>query len=383
MSERAVLLLGCGPVGLAAARRLGSERAVGSVITADIIAERAVAAAELCGDRAVFTRLDATDDTSLAKVLSDVSLVVNTVRLPLGTLFPLIRSVVEAGVSYADCNSDAESIQMVFDSPYLEATAGQRTVSVVPGLGVSPGLTNALTSYLGQRLERVDEARFYMVDDLRRRAPGQWRDRLDAFGSPALVWRDGDWQHISPMTECEDAAFPPPWGRVPCCTVGLGPVTLPASIASLTHVSSHRGFLDAEMEGMMRNLVYYGFAGTHPVDTPAGSISPAEFATALFSAPLAATPYAFSPASGPVLRQAQIGGLLRGKRTRFTMTYHFPGEDDADSIAATLVTGARMLLARELPAPGVHPPESLDPAPFLWDMERRGVEIQLTKTVED
>lgn len=383
MSDRAVLLLGCGPVGLAASRFLGREREVWSVVTADISAERAAAAAELCGEKAVSARLDATDDISLGKILADVSLVVNTVRLPLGSLLPLIRSVVEAGVSYADCNSDSESIQTVFDSRYLETEAGHRAVSVVPGLGTSPGLTNALTGYLGQRLERLDEARFYMVDDLRHRSLNQWRDRLDAFGSPALVWRESDWRHVSPMVEYEDAVFPPPWGRVSCCTVGLGPVTLPYSIASLTHVSSHRGFLDAEMAEIMRNLVLYGLAGDHPVDTPAGPLSPAEFAAALFSAPFVATPYAFDSVPGPVLRQAQVSGILRGKKTNFTMSYHFPGEDDADNVAATLVTGARMLLSRELPAPGVHPPESLDPAPFLWDMERRGVEIQLTKTVEE
>ena len=65
------------------------------------------------------------------------------------------------------------------------------------------------------------------------------------------------------------------------------------------------------------------------------------------------------------------------------MTYRFPGERDVDNVAATLALGARMLLTREMPAPGLHTPEALDPAPFLWDMERRGAEIQLTKTIEE
>ena len=65
------------------------------------------------------------------------------------------------------------------------------------------------------------------------------------------------------------------------------------------------------------------------------------------------------------------------------MTYRFPEENDIENDAATLAIGARMLLTREMPAPGLHAPEALDPAPFLWDMERRGVEIQLTKTIED
>ena len=109
----------------------------------------------------------------------------------------------------------------------------------------------------------------------------------------------------------------------------------------------------------------------------------------LANMPLANMPLANMPltnmmddAAAGLPRQAQVSGLLRGRATRFTLTWRFPGEQEADSVAAPLVVGARMLLARELPAPGVHPPEALDPAPFLWDMERRGVEIQLTKTVD-
>ena len=390
MPDGAVLLLGCGAVGVSAARLLGKDRAFSRVITADRRIERAAAAAEVCGSKATSARLDSSDDESLARALGDVALVLNTVRLPLSSLLPLIRSVVEAGASYADANSDPESLQAVFDSEYLEALAGHRAVGVAPGLGTSPGLTNALTSYLGHRLDRIDEARFYLVDDLRRRLPGQWRDRLAAFGSPALVWRGSEWRHVSPMAECDDAVFPPPWGRVPCCTVGLGPITLPGSFASLTRVSSHRGFSDADMAEFMESLVRCGFGSDRPVDTPTGALSPAEFAAAFFSGPhdawagpMTSSLFGFGAAPVPPLRQAQVSGLLHGRPTRFTMTYYFPGEEEAENVAATLAIGARMLLTRELPAPGVYPPEALDPAPFLWDMERRGVEIQLSKTIED
>ena len=390
MTSEAALLLGCGSVGRAVARLLGNDRAFGKVIAADRCLERAAAAAELCNGKADALRLDCADDESLARVLGDVTLVLNTVELPPDALLPMIRSVVEAGVSYADANDDPESLQAVFDSEYLASLAGYRGVSVIPGMGASPGQTNALTSYLDQRLNRVDEVRFYQVDDLSLRRPKHWRRRLAAFGSAALVWRDGDWSHVSPMSECENVAFPPPWGSVRCYTVGLQPVTLPVTMPSLVEVSSHRGFSGAESEGIMRDLVRYGLAGDQLVETPAGTLTPAEFAAAFFSGPWSPLP----PGSGQLFRsgldelpglprQMRVCGQLHGRATRFTMTWHFPEEGDADNIAAPLVVGARMLLTRELPAPGVHPAETLDPAPFLWDMERRGVEIQLTKTVED
>lgn len=384
----AALLLGGGAVGRAVAAALGRDRAFGRVIVADRCRHRAAAAAELCGGKAVAVRLDCADDAALAPLLREVSLALNTAELPPEVLLPLIRSVVEAGVSYADANDDPQSLQAVFDSEYLSALAGHRGVSVLPGLGASPGQTNTLARYLSQRLDRIDAARFYQLDDLRLRRPGQWRRRLAAFGAPALVWRDGGWRHVSPMGEWDEPGFPPPWGRVRCCVVGLQPVTLPASMPTLTAVSSHRGFADAGMERVMGDLVRYGLASDQPVDTPAGRISPAVFAAAFFSGPWA-PPLMNGPLTNmmddavPSLpRQAQVSGLLRGRATRFTLTWRFPEEQEADSVAAPLAVGARMLLARELPAPGVHPPEALDPAPFLWDMERRGVEIQLSKTVE-
>ena len=394
MTADTTLLLGCGSVGRAVARLLGRDRAFGSVIVADRCLERAAAAAELCDGKADAIRLDCTDDESLARVLGDVALVLNTVKLPPDALLPMIRSVVEAGVSYTDANDDAESLQAVFDSEYLASLAGYRGVSVIPGMGESPGQTNALTSYLSQRLNRVDEVRFYQLDDLNRRSAKEWRRRLAAFGTPSLVWREGDWRHVAPMSECEDVAFLPPWGSVRCCTVGLQPVTLPVSMPSLTGVSCHRGFADAESEGIMRDLVRYGLAGAQPVETPSGPLSPAEFAAAFFSGPWSplrpsarsGSGQAFQSGFGelPALpRQMMVRGQLHGRATRFTMTWAFPEEQDADNIAAPLAVGGRMLLTRELPAPGVHPPEALDPAPFLWDMERRGVEIQLTKTVEE
>lgn len=391
MAEGTALLLGCGPIGAATAGLLGKDRAFRHLIIADHDLRRASAVTELCGEKAESAQVDCTDDASLRKVLADVSVVVNTIPLPLSETIPLIRNVVESGVSYVDSCDDPEVLQAVFESEYLESMAGIRAVSVVPGLGASPGLTNALTSYLGQRLERVEEAAFFLVDDHRRRTRRQWRERLMDFGSPALVWRDGDWRYVAPLSECSEVSFPTLTARVQCCVVGAGPVTVPGSFGTLERMTSHRGFVDQGMMEIVKNLVRYGFGSDEPVELPGGRISPREFAAELFSS--RRDPWAvglLSPAlfpegdpPGPVVRQAQIAGMLKGRRTRFTMTYEFPGEGDIDNAAATLAVGARMLMTREVHAPGVHAPEALDPAPFLWDMERRGVEIQLAKTYED
>ena len=104
MPDDTLLLLGCGTVGLSAARFIGEDKIFRRVITADLFQERAAAASEICGDKATSTCLDLADEDELARALDDVDVVLNTVRLSLDRLLPVIRTVVEAGVSYADCS---------------------------------------------------------------------------------------------------------------------------------------------------------------------------------------------------------------------------------------------------------------------------------------
>ncbi len=382
MSSDAVLLLGCGAVGQAAASLLGKDRAIARVIAADYDLKLATAAAEVCAGKGAALRLDPTDYNALNRVLDDVSVVVNTLVLPLKSLLSLMRNVVEAGVSYIDSNDDPESLQTVYDSEYVAALADHRAVGVVPGLGASPGQTNTMAQYLSQRLDRIDDVCLFHVDDLRRNSAEQWRQRLAAFGSPALVWRGNDWSHVAPLSESEEISFPPPWGSVRCFIVGVQPVTLPVSMPSLSGLTGYRGYPDEESEEAIKSLVRYGFAGELPVETEAGAVTPAEFTAAYFSGPW--SPFAGGRGEPRGLpRQLRVKGQQAGRGIRFTMNWSFPEELEEESIAAPLAVGTRMLLTRELPAAGLHAPEGLDPAPFLWDMERRGVEIQLTKTVEE
>ena len=380
-----------GRLALSAARFLGEDRIFGRVIAADLIQERAAAASEMCGPKATSARMDALDDEELAR---------DAQRRGAGVEYH------PSSAAHACCRSSetwsrpgpptrtATATRSRFRPCSIPNTwsrlAGYRAVSVLPGLGASPGLTNALTAYLAQRLERIGRGALLSSG---------WTCGAAALGSgsrtPGRVRfaRAGvERQRLAGSVRDDRVGggdFPAPGrGRCPVAPVGLGPVTLPQSFASLADVSCHRGFADPLMAEIMSDLAGYGFASDEPVDTANGPLSPVEFASCFFSGPHDVWSSRVSEAlrpgrhsgwesAGAALRQAVVSGMLRGKKTDFTMTYRFPGEDDADNTAATLAVGGRMLLARELPAPGVHAPESLDPAPFLWNMERRGVEIQL------
>ena len=75
--------------------------------------------------------------------------------------------------------------------------------------------------------------------------------------------------------------------------------------------------------------------------------------------------------------QIRVNGIKDGRPAELTMTYSYPPGDIAIATASCLVVGAGLLVNRELPHPGVFPPEAMDPAPFLWDMESRGAHFNL------
>ncbi|MCI0849132.1 MAG: saccharopine dehydrogenase NADP-binding domain-containing protein [Chloroflexi bacterium] len=368
------LIIGCGAVGAVTARLVLEDARFRHVVVADRDRQRAEHLAENLDGPATALELDFRHEDQVTGCLSGVSVVLNTTG-PFGRdTLSLMRTVVEGGIPYADINDDVETLQSVFESEYLDSLAKHRGVGVLPGLGASPGQTNVLARHLAGRMEVVDEVRFFLVNDSTYRSEAVWRHRLALFGQPALLYDGGRWTQTPGMSEYQDVPFPPPWGNIRCYTVGLETVTIPQSFGGLSHASLWRGFSDPATTVMLKGLIDSGFASEQPLDVDGVSVTPA----ALTAVVLAIT----KPGDGsadPIRlpRQVRVKGVREGRPAELTMTYSFPPGDIALATASCLMVGAGLLVDRALPGPGVFPPEAMDPAPFMWDMESRGVHFKL------
>ena len=368
------LIIGCGAVGAVTARLVLEDARFRHVVVADRDRQRAEHLAEILDGPATALELDFRHEDQVTGCLSGVSVVLNTTG-PFGRdTLSLMRTVVEGGIPYADINDDVETLQSVFESEYLDSLAKHRGVGVLPGLGASPGQTNVLARHLAGRMEVVDEVRFFLVNDSTYRSEAVWRHRLALFGQPALLYDGGRWTQTPGMSEYQDVAFPPPWGNIRCYTVGLETVTIPQSFGGLSHASLWRGFSDPATTEMLKGLIDSGLASEQPLEVDGVSVTPA----ALSAVVLAIT----KPGDGsadPIRlpRQVRVKGVREGRPAELTMTYSFPPGDIALATASCLMVGAGLLVDRALPGPGVFPPEAMDPAPFMWDMESRGVHFKL------
>ena len=375
MPDRTAMIIGCGTMGAATARLVHADVRFQHLILADRDLQRAEGLAEtLDGGQVTALQLDFRQDDQVARSLAGVSVVLNTAGPFSRDTLSLMRTVIEARIPYADINDDVETLQSVFESEYLDSLAKHRGVGVLPGLGASPGQTNVLARHLASRMDVVDEVRFFLVNDSTYRSEAVWRHRLALFGMPALLYDGGRWTQSPGMSEYQDVAFPAPWGSIRCYTVGLETVTIPASFGGLRHASLWRGFSDPATAETLKTLIDAGFASEQTLDVDGVPLAPAAMTAAVLAGVRMAGE---SAAPGRLPRQVRVKGIREGRPAELTMTYSFPPGDIALATASCLVVGARLLVDRELPGPGVFPPEAMDPAPFMWDMESQGVHFKL------
>jgi len=374
MPDFTALIIGCGTIGSATARLALEDARFEHVVVADKDRQRAERLAGSLEGPATALELNCQQDDQVLRSLTGISVVLNTTGPFSRDTLSLMRTVIEAGVAYADINDDVETLQSVFESEYLDSLAKHRGVGVLPGLGASPGQTNVLARHLASRMDAVEEVRFFMVNDATYRSEAVWRHRLALFGEPALLYDGGRWTQTPAMSECQDVGFPAPWGSIRCYAVGLETVSIPQSFSGLRHASLWRGFSDPATTSMLKDLIDAGFASQQPLEVDGVSLTP----SAMTAAVLAGTQTeADSPDLGRLPRQVRVKGIRNGGPAELTMTYSFPPGDIGLATASCLVVGAGLLVNRELPGPGVFPPEDMDPAPFMWDMESRGAHFKL------
>ena len=374
MPDFTALIIGCGVMGTASARLCLEDSNFNKIVVADRNVERAVQLANSLGKSVTALELDWLQEDQVIRSMSGISVVLNTAGPFNRDTMLLMRTVIEAGIPYADINDDIETLQIVFESEYLDSLAKDRGVGVLPGLGASPGQTNILYRHLAGRMDSAEEARFYTVNDVTHRSESAWRHWLGLQGQPVLLYDCGQWTQVQSMSTFQDIEFPLPWSTVRCYMLGLEAVTIPTSFIGLKHASLWRGFSDPIIGRTLKGLVDIGFGSEEPVDVDGLAVCPAGIAAAMLAR---LQPMIVGSNDERLPSQIRVKGIKDGRPAELTMTYSYPPGDIAIATASCLVVGAGLLVNRELPRPGVFPPEAMDPAPFLWDMESRGAHFNL------
>jgi lysine 6-dehydrogenase len=353
------VLGGCGDMGARTVEVLAERDEVDEVVVLDLDRVRGEElASELPGVR--FTALDAERRAGVVAAVRGLDAVAGA----LGPFYrferPLAEAAIEAGVPYVSICDDHDGAAGVLE---LDERARDAGVTVLTGLGWTPGLTNLAVRDLHDRFGGLDTARvFWGATASDSSGHAVVLHTMYAFEGFVPAVRDGLTERVRAGTGREPIVFPAPLGEVETSYVGHPePVTLPRFLPGLRRVELKGGLAEGYLNGLVRTLSRARLLRTHG----------RRQGVARVVEPLLPTLERFSPAYAA--SAWRVEGAFQGRTGVRWGLGHM-----ADLTGTPLAVGALLLARGELVAPGVLAPEA-DAVPHaqVWKLlEEYGVTMQ-------
>ncbi|GAB3857657.1 saccharopine dehydrogenase NADP-binding domain-containing protein [Nocardioides maradonensis] len=357
----AVIVGGAGAMGRWAVRAIARLGSVERLLVADIDLARAEKVAAEVGGPCEAIRLDATDAEAMRTTFADCDVVLNTMG-PF-SLFarPILEAAIDSDCHYLDIDDDWESTVEAFE---LDERARERGLTVVKGIGGSPGVSNMAALVAAGRLDEVDtlltgwsmggatlaDEPDYPQTGGAGAAVEHW---LIQISGSIRAWCGSEPRDITPLQPVEFDY--PGLGRVRGYTVGHPEaVTLPRYLEGLTtsiNITSGPGWI-------------FEHAADVAAAYDAGTITLAEGAHQLENPPRPATKAPRDPL-GQVWTVAI--GTRDGQRTAVSVSpTAMPEGKMGGGTGVALAVGMELLLRGRITEPGVNAPEgAIDPNDFF------------------
>lgn len=384
-----ILCLGCGAMGKVAIRDLVEHSDFGEIIVADYDAKKAEEYVRSLGDRRLKAEfVDVTDRAGLVKLMKRADLAISTVGPFYRYGLAVVEAAIEAGISLVDICDDYDVTPKVLE---LHGKAKAKGVTIITGLGASPGATNLLAKLGARRLDEPEEVHIGLV-----------QSAADPEGGPAVIYHvfhsmfgqvptysDGKYTEVAAFVDgAEKVAFPEPLGEFEVYHIGHPePLTLPRYFPSLKQVDCKLALNPPLLREMVVGLGEMGLISSETVEVTKGvELSPVDFLVA----------YLGHLAGGPLLKGIPYEGAVRvevrGKKDGRPARAIYTAQARMNAgTGVPLSVGAQMLAAGKLEEHGgVFAPEGcIDPFLFIREMVKRGftgletLETQSVKEFKD
>ncbi|MEN8235614.1 MAG: saccharopine dehydrogenase NADP-binding domain-containing protein, partial [Actinomycetota bacterium] len=281
-----VVLGGAGKMGAIAVEDLVINPRVDEVILADRDMEGAAAIAEyLDSPKLSIVEADLYDHAALVALLKPADACVNATVYY--TNLKVMEACLEAKTHYTDMGGLFHGTleQLKLSDRFAEAG-----ISAVLGMGSAPGAPNILARYAADRLDTIDAIKIY--DGVKPPPAGTMKFTyaaptiIDELTLKPMVFRDGEFMAMEPLTEFEDYPFTGSLGALPMhLSLHSEVATLPVSFADkgvqecffkINYWGMDKGIVEK-----VRVLADFGFDGTEPVDVRGTGVVPRDFMVAM------------------------------------------------------------------------------------------------------
>jgi len=378
-----IALLGAGLMGRAVAYDLLRSSEPEELRLADADEKRLDALAGWLDDPRVRTeRLDAADERAVARWIDGCGALVSATsfRLNLG----LARAAISAKTHFVDMGGNEG---VVARQLALDGEAKKRGVTVIPDMGLAPGLVNVLVRRAAELTDRLDTVRL-RVGGLPQQKHGEWEYELvfsaeglvNEYREPCRVLREGKIVTQAPLTEVEtvhDAEL----GELEAFHTSGGSSTLPKTFAGTIRSLEYKTLRYPGHARLVRALFELGLDGEGEVEVDGQKVKPRRLLEKLFE-----------NLAGEGRDMVVLHGEFTGERDGQPLKLSCRLLDYADGktglTAMMRCTGfpvsvtARMLADGRITERGVFPPERAVPAAeLLGELDRRGISIKFTQSV--
>ncbi|QKY71811.1 saccharopine dehydrogenase family protein [Lentibacillus sp. CBA3610] len=373
-------VLGSGLMGKEAARDLVSSEGVTAVGLADIdidIAQKVVD--QLNSPKLTAYQVNARNEQDLGNYMRQFDVIINALFYSFNEI--VAKTAINVGVNAVDLGGH---IGHVTDKVLeLKDDAQAAGVTLIPDLGVAPGMINILSGHGASKLDELEEIKLYVGGiPVNPEPPFEYNHVFsmegvfDHYTDPALIIRDGMKQKIKSLSEVERVHFEK-FGPLEAFHTSGGTSTLSISYPQLRtleyktirypgHAEKFKLLVDLNLTRM-----------DYSVDVNGQEINPREVLLKVLD-PIVE----LGDKDDVVLLRVKVGGEKDGEASlhEFEMTTYKDREHNVTAMARatanTISVVAQMIANGTIGKRGVYPPEQIVPGkPYIDEMAKRGVTI--------
>ncbi|WP_298824082.1 saccharopine dehydrogenase family protein [uncultured Planococcus sp.] len=378
-----VVVLGAGLMGKQAARDLVADDAVELVILADRNTEQATLFKDQLGSSKLeVLELDAANDEALAAVIAKGDIVINALFYTFNE--KVAATALECGVHAVDLGGHiGGATDAVLE---LHEQAQQKGITLIPDLGVAPGMINILTGYGASKLDQVSDIRLYVGGiPVHPEPPLEYNHVFslegvfDHYTDKSHVIREGNLLEVESLSEIEHVEFEG-FGELEAFHTSGGTSTLTDTFSDINSLEYKTLRYKGHAE-KFKLLVDLGFTDrTKTVQVEGHEVKLRSVLKAVLE-PITA----LGDKQDAVVLRVMVSGVKAGEDISYEYNMVTVKDPDtgvtamARATAYTISVVAQMIGKGIIDKAGAYPPEMVVPGDeYIAEMAKRGVEIKET-----
>lgn len=378
-----VLALGCGEMGKAAIKDLVEYGDFDEVVVGDINLEKAENfIKKLESEKAKVSAkfVDVTDSEKLVDLMSNFDVALSCVGPFYKFALPVVKAAIEAKVGLVDICDDYDSTSKVLE---LDSSAKDAGITIISGLGVSPGASNLLAKAAADMLDETREVHIAVLmgaPDLG--GVAEISHRFHSMYGKVPTFQNGKFIEVRAFVDGKETVeFPEPFGKFEVFHIGHPEtITIPRYMKKVKYVDTKCALNPPSIKDLIVSLGDIGFSFEEPLDVKGASVTPLDFASAFVHK--LSSQIKDVPKMGAI--RVEVQGTKGGNKTK--IIFASTGEM-SEGTGIPVSIGAQLLAKGKIKEKGVFAPEGcVDPQDFIAEFMKRGLEapvemIECTTTI--